>query len=134
MTFDESGSSVDLKAKHWNRDSGNCCCNTSEIYCEVHIPENIDFSVETINGNLIISGKSGEIDAHTISGFIDLTVSPERKANFKLNTISGTIYSNIAINNSRNSRSATTNISDKYNGGGKSINLETISGDIFFRK
>jgi len=52
---------------------------------------------------------------------------------FKLNTISGTIYSNIAMN-AGSGRSVSTNISDQMNGGGKSIDLETISGDIFFRK
>jgi len=135
FSFNESGSTVDVSAKFdfdKMRKQCNCNCET-QIYADVYIPENADLSVETINGNIIISGNTAEIRAHTISGFVDLTLSPNRKVDFKLNTISGTIYSNIAMNSNK-SRSVSSNIVDQMNGGGKSIDLETISGDIFFRK
>jgi hypothetical protein len=135
FTFNETGGNVDVSAKFdFKKMEKQCNCNCeTKIYCDVYIPENAALSVETINGNIIISGNTAEIRAHSISGFVDLTLSANRKADFKLNTISGTIYSNISINTA-SSRSFTTHISDQYNGGGKPIDIETISGDIFFRK
>jgi len=135
FTFNESTGNIDVSAKFdFKKMEKECNCNCeTKIYCDVFIPENAGLSVETINGNIIISGKTAEIKAHSISGFVDLTLSPDRKADFKLNTISGTIYSNISMNTT-NSRSATTSIIDRYNGGGTPIDIETISGDIFFRK
>lgn len=137
MSFDESGAEIRVKAKFADKENrkNKCNCNcydSTEIYWDVYIPENAGFSVESINGNIIISGNPAEIKAHSISGFIDLTVSSSRKADIRLNTISGTIYSNLAINTSR--KTVGSSIDDRYNGGGKTIDLETISGDIFFRK
>ena len=135
FSFSESANNVDVSAKFdFQKLRKDCDCNCkTKIYCDVYIPENAGLSVETINGNIIISGNTAEIKAHSISGFVDLTLSPNRKADFKLNTISGTIYSNISMN-AGNSRPATTSIIDRYNGGGTPIDIETISGDIFFRK
>jgi DUF4097 and DUF4098 domain-containing protein YvlB len=142
VDFDESGSTITVKAKfaeHPNRvhnDSCNCNCNyRSKIYCDVYIPANAGFSVETIDGNITITGQTDQVKAHSISGFIDMAVTPERKADLKLRTISGTIYSNLALAAADKGRhSATTDISDVYNGGGKLVDLETISGNIFLRK
>jgi len=147
MTFDESGSSVDVsakfdfpKGKNGCGFSGNCNCDCnykSDIYTVVYIPENVDFSVESINANITISGNTAKIRAHTISGFIDLTVPPQRNADLKLSTISGTMYSDFDFNSGNKSmrRVGGNSISTELNtGGGKPINLETISGDIFLRK
>lgn len=131
---------LDLEnGKGYNGHSGNCCCCNcqTEIYHDVYIPENADISVETINGNIILSGNMAGIRAHTISGFIDLAVAPERKADLKLNTISGTLYSNFDFpSESGKMRHAGGNsVTTRLNGGGgKPIDLETISGNIFLRK
>lgn len=147
VSFDESASKISMKSKFEFKKGKNCCgdssdcncnCNCrSDIYCVVYIPENANFSVETINGNIVISGKTAEIRAHTISGFIDLTVSPERKADLKMNTISGTMYSNfdIPVEQKNMRHVGGGSINTRLNGGGGNrIDLETISGDIFFRK
>ena len=120
--------------------NNNCCCNCgceTVIYHEVYIPENTDFSVETINGNIVISGNTAEIRAKTISGYIDLTMSPDKPAALRMRTISGTMYSNFDLADmSRGARQVGGGSVDAQlnGGGGKAINLETISGDIFFRK
>jgi len=138
--FEETGSAVKVKAKFdedkskkmWN-DSCNCRCNRSKIYWDVYIPENASFSVETINGDITITGKTKEIKAHSISGFIDLSFAESRKADLKMSTISGTIYTNVAIAKPKGNRGG-NNVSSEYNGGGERVDLETISGDIFLRK
>jgi hypothetical protein len=147
VSFDESGEAVSIRSKfefakgrNCCGDSGNCNCNcncNSRITYEVYMPENAGFSVETINGNISISGKTASrIRAHSISGFIDLTVAPDTKADLKMNTISGTMYTNFDFQKERNLRHVGgSSISTNLNGGGeRKIDLETISGDIFFRK
>ncbi|HWB93007.1 MAG TPA: hypothetical protein VG605_14185, partial [Puia sp.] len=95
----------------------------------------VDFSVETINGNITIAGNTAEIRAKSISGFIDLAISPDRKADLKMHTITGTMYSNIELPPSRRIKQVGGgSVTAELNNGGKPITLETISGDIFFRK
>jgi hypothetical protein len=151
MTFNESGSTVNITARletdgrgcgGGNDSSGKgrsncCCCCTSNIYHEVYIPENTNFSVETINGNIVISGKTAEIRARSISGFIDLAIQPGRAAELTMKTITGTMYSNIELaSTSRKIKQiGGGSVSAELNGGGgKPIDLQTISGNIFFRK
>jgi Putative adhesin len=139
--FNESGNTVeiiarfdDAKKDRGYNDSCRCCCNyRSKIYWDVYIPENAAFSVESIDGNIIINGKTDEIKAHTISGFIDLVFPSSRKADLKMSTISGTIYTNLALAKPKGGRDG-NEVSSEYNGGGKRVELETISGDIFLRK
>jgi hypothetical protein len=146
MVFDETGNTINVsgkletnKLRRHGKDSGNCCCccdYNSRIIHEVYIPENADFSVETINGNIIITGNTAEIRAHSISGYIDLAIAPDRKADVKLHTITGTMYSNIEMTSSsrRIKQVGGGSVTANLNGGGKQIDLETISGNIFFRK
>jgi hypothetical protein len=116
--------------------SCNCGCETSIIH-EIYIPENTDFSVETINGNIVISGNTAGIRAKSISGYIDLTMVPQKPAALRMQTISGTMYSNfdLGTTNGRSRQVGGRTVDAQINGsGGKAVDLETISGDIFFRK
>ena len=137
--FDAAGNGIDITAKIDDKkrkqrsDSVNCCNYKSDIYWDVYVPEDADFSVETINGNIIIEGKTGAVKAHSISGFIDLQFPASRKADLKMSTISGTIYTDLAINSTGKNRGGNA-VSYEYNGGGENVDLETISGDIFLRK
>src|SRR5258708_27236754 len=147
MVFDETGGTINIQGKletnkirRNRKDSNNCCCcycnYNSTIIHEVYIPENADFSVETINGNIVITGNTAEIRAHSISGYIDLAIAPDRKAEVKMHTITGTMFSNIELKSaSRGVRHVGGgSVSADLNGGGKRIDLETISGNKFFRK
>src|SRR5258707_831693 len=139
MVFGKTGNTNNVTAKleYKSTDSCNCCCNVrSEIFHEVYIPENADFSVETINGNIIITGNTAEVRAKSISGYIDLAIEAGRKAEVKMRTITGTMYSNIDLKSGIQSlrHVGGGSVSANLNGGGKRIDLETISGNIFFRK
>jgi DUF4097 and DUF4098 domain-containing protein YvlB len=151
MSFEETAGVVEIRGKLawekgrgcWNSDSGsagngNCCCNCrSRIIHDVYIPENTDFSVETINGNIVISGNTGRVKAHSISGYIDLAIAPQRAASLTMRTITGTMYSNVDFpaESGKPRHVGGGSVSAELNGGGgKRIDLETISGDIFFRK
>jgi hypothetical protein len=135
-SFDESGKSVVIKANfrdNYFKGKKNCC-NKEDIYWQVYIPEKIDFSIETINANVTINGQTDKMKIKSISGFIDLEVPVTKKADIDFSTISGTIYSNLDLNPGYKSSGIPSVIKDKLNNGGPLIKLETISGDIFFRK
>ena len=86
--------------------------------------------METINGNIIIAGNTAEIRAHTISGYIDLTMSPEKAVALRMRTITGTMYSNFDLGeiDRRGRRVGGGSVDAHLNGsGGKAIDLETIN-------
>jgi Putative adhesin len=141
ITFDDAGDRVIIKAdfegvrnnRSWSDSGGNCCTYRSTIYWDIYIPENAGLSVETIDGNIVIEGKTDEVKARSISGFIDLAFTSTRKADLKMSTISGTIYTDLAIGNPAGKRGGNA-VNTDMNGGGKRVDLETVSGDIFLRK
>ena len=135
-SFDEAGKDVEIKANiqdGYYREKKHCCTNT-EITWELFIPEKTVFSIETINGDIMIDGVTTEINAKTISGFIDLAMADNRKADLEMKTISGTLYTDLDINTSSSENSIPVVVKHKLNNGGDPVNLETISGDIFVRK
>jgi hypothetical protein len=141
INFEEGGKNVDVsakfdseKTKQRHKDTDNCCNYKTHISWDVFVPANATISVETIDGKVIITGKTAAIKAYSISGFIDLAFPAEDKADFKISTITGTIYSNIDMRADGKSRSGGSDISSAYNGGGKAVDLKTISGDIYLRK
>ncbi len=135
-TFDDAGKTVAVKAKfRENYFKGrNNCCNESDIYWEVYIPVNTRFTLESINANVTIDGKTQEMKVKSISGYIDLAAPKSTKADIDFSTISGTIYSNHELTMGKTHTGIPVKINEKLNGGGFPIRLETISGDIFFRK
>ncbi len=139
-TFDDSGTGLSIKAKLSEKDAKerfrncDCCCNDMQIYCEVHVPARAAISVETINGNIILSGMGNDIHVKTISGFIDLTAPSDLKADMEFKTISGMVFTDFALHPSNQHHSGPTDFITSLNGGGNTVNLQTISGNIYFRK
>lgn len=76
----------------------------------------------------------------TVAGTVDIHLPANTKADFKLKTIQGEIYSDFDMNIARDTKSnlprvtGGNNIEGKTNGGGVEITLYTISGDMFIRK
>ena len=137
VDFNDSKDGITVDAKieskrknNWNEDSN--CCNT-DIYWEIYVPAKAPIEVETINGNIVITGQTGRVKAHSISGFIDLQIPKDLKADFRLSTITGTVYSNILDKESVTAKKGSADFNSRYNGGGTAVDLKTISGDIFLR-
>jgi len=134
--FDETGKSVIVKA-NFREDyfkGKNNCCNEADIFWQVYLPEKAKFSVETINANVTITGKTTEMNVKSISGYIDLAIPADQQANIDFSTISGMMYSNHKLALDKSHTGIPSRITEKFNNGGVPIRLETISGDIFFRK
>jgi hypothetical protein len=135
-SFDKSGDRLLVNAnfkENYFKGKKNCC-NESEIFWDVYMPENTRFSVETINANITVRGKTKEMEVKSISGFIDLAVPSGKQADLDFSTISGRMYTNHNFTVGKTSTGIPMKIAEKLNNGGDPIKLETISGDIYFRK
>jgi hypothetical protein len=135
-SFEDKDNRITVSAnfsKDYFQGKNNGCIH-SDIYWRVYIPDNAAFSVESINANISIKGNTEEMKVKSISGFIDLALSEKQSAELEFSTISGTIYSNHSFSASDIKHGVHSAIEGKLNNGGPLIRLETISGDIFFRK
>jgi len=135
-SFDESGNSLTVNAKFRDKyfNGKNNCCNKTDIYWQIFMPEKTKFSIETINADITLTGQTQEMKVKSISGSIDLSVPSNKQAFLEFSTISGRMYSNHEIALNKRHGGIPLIISEKLNNGGDPIRLETISGDIYFRK
>jgi DUF4097 and DUF4098 domain-containing protein YvlB len=138
VTFGGTGDKsfeVNAKLEHAQHSNCNCSCR-ADITFTVYVPKGVNLNVNTINGDITIRGGLGQVKAKTISGFVDMAVSPERKASLEMSTISGNVYSNLDFPLDKTQpKQVGGHINTNLNGGGDiSIVLESISGDIYCRK
>jgi hypothetical protein len=134
-SFDDSGNYIAIKANfkdNYFKGKKNCC-NETNIYWQIFMPEKTKFSVETINADVTIKGQTREMNVKSISGYIDLTEPEGKQADLDFSTISGRMYSNHELALNKMHSGIPMKINEKLNNGGDPIKLETISGDIYFR-
>lgn len=108
-----------------------------------------DLVLEAVSGPVIAKTTSGDITVSfaglnttnptsivNTSGFIDVTMPASAKADMKLRSISGEIYSDLDLDlpDSEFKNTYTSKFEGTLNGGGVEISLHAISGDIYLRK
>ena len=87
---------------------------------------------DLISGNITVKKHSKDMYLKTISGDIDIYVSD---ATFTAKSLSGGIYSDLDIDFNKNKKKGYgSKIRAKVDNGTASLNLNTISGDIYLRK
>ncbi|MGD8427547.1 MAG: DUF4097 family beta strand repeat-containing protein [Balneolaceae bacterium] len=114
--------------------------------------KNSDVNLQNITGPVIASSTSGDVDItfsnvstanptsiSLVSGYVDVTMPESTKADLKLSSVSGEIYTdmNIAIKGDKDNMmrlGGGREIEGTLNGGGVEIGLKSISGDIYLRK
>lgn len=116
--------------KSW--DGRECLC--LEVRYELIVPSSVSLTLETISGDIEIKGLPNEIYAKSISGFVDLSLNSSAKADLNFKSVTGEIYSDFDVKLDGKSTSYSKRLSAPINGGGARVALETVSGDIFFRK
>jgi len=119
--------------------SENLHMHYSRIYClyvdyELKIPKNADVRMETISGNIEIVGLEGSLRAKSISGFVDVALPKKHQTSLSFRSVTGEIYTDFNIELDKGSNAYSKKLSADINGGGDRFSLETISGDIYFRK
>ena len=127
------------KRKHINiksddDDNGNCI--NLEIDYEIYLPANVTLSINSISGNMDIKNMNSNLNLETISGFVDVNLNSKGKYDIKCSTISGEIYTNLKLdeNNYQKQELVGSKLNASVNGGGKSIRLKSISGNLYIRK
>ncbi|MEJ8804425.1 DUF4097 family beta strand repeat-containing protein [Pontibacter sp. H249] len=110
-------------------------------------------TLEKISGPVVASSTSGDFiikydkvnqakpnSISTVSGIIDLTLPASTKADFKLKTINGEVYTDFDMNLPNADRDGLSKVGGnnkvdgKTNGGGVEMSLYTISNNIYIRK
>ena len=94
VSFDEEADRIGVNAdfsRDYFRGKNNCRVE-SDIYWQVFIPDRANFSVETINADVTITGNTDKMKVKSISGDIDLAVPATKPADLEFSTISGTVY------------------------------------------
>jgi hypothetical protein len=113
----------------------------------VRIPDGVDLSVSAVDGDIDVSGAGAVIRAATINGSVVLHVTEGEQADFRANTISGRIDADfpIELENEapaflsqggprRRGPSPPQIVHALIGGGGRQIQVNTISGDIHVRQ
>ncbi|MEN7546824.1 DUF4097 family beta strand repeat-containing protein [Rapidithrix thailandica] len=116
---------------------------------------NGDVTLENVSGPLYISSTSGDVVVKfselnqsknsaiaAVSGFVDITLPSREKANLKLSSISGEVFTDLSLEfekrkNGEGLQPLTfghNTIKASLNGGGVELHVKAISGDIYLRK
>lgn len=114
----------------------NLCNFNTEINYTIKVPKNLNFSVNTISGEVELIGCEGEMAVNSVSGFIDYSIPEKLKAKIDLSTVTGDVYSNVKFDDSDSKEISWVGTKRELtlNGGNKDVELKTVSGDIFLRK
>ena len=114
----------------------NLCNFNTDINYIIKVPKNLNFSVNTISGEVELIGCEGEMAVNSVSGFIDYSIPEKLKAKIDLSTVTGDVYSNVKFDNADSKEISWVGTKRELtlNGGNKDVELKTVSGDIFLRK
>ena len=119
---------------------GNNHFGDGTMYCfridyEITLPRKAKVHLETISGNIVVKGFKGSLKAKTISGFLDVAMVSSHPTQLKFRSVTGEIYTDFDIALDDSSTAYSKKLRSEINGGGEDLlSLETISGNIYFRK
>ncbi len=142
LNTEDFGNSIDLTEKvdfegiKKMKGKKNLCNFDSEINYKLKVPTDLEFSVKTISGKILLVGAKGKFTLNSISGFIDYSIPPTTKARINLSTVTGDVYSNVKFDKPVDEKMSWVGTKHdlSLNGGGTPVELKTVSGDIFLRK
>jgi hypothetical protein len=91
-----------------------------------------DARVKSVSGNVAMESIGGEVSAETVSGRVEVLGLGRTGFNLDASTFSGRIHSdfNLGVQSGRPGREK---VRTSVNGGGKSVRLRTLSGDMTLR-
>lgn len=109
----------------------------SNIVVEVTVPAATALRISTISGDIDVRGLTGELEAKSISGFVDVSWPAARPASVALKTITGEVYTDqeVAFANRKENPIVGYEVRGALGAGaGPALRLESVSGDVFFRR
>jgi len=120
---------------HFSTFNGNRVC--MDITYEVRAPAKAVLHINSISADMDIKGMTGPVYARTISGFVDMNWPASHGAHISMKSISGELYSNLPIqfeNKHQTMAPVGYTLRGTLKNGGPDLHLESISGNIYFRK
>lgn len=125
---------VDFKTIH--KISGGNDSLRSDLIYKLKVPSHLEFSLNTISGQVVLKGVLGKMTINSISGFIDYAVPSSCKAQIDLVTVTGNVYTDIKFDEKSSKEVSWVGTKRRLtiNGGSQEIVLKTVSGDIYLRK
>jgi hypothetical protein len=122
-----------IKAKEGKKNFHNF---ETEIVYSLKVPQGLNFSLNTISGEIELKGCKGEMEVKSVSGFIDYAIPSTHRMNMNLSTVTGDIYSDVKFDSSPKKEMSWVGSNQKLslNGGTLPVELATVSGDIYLRK
>lgn len=119
----------------WSCEPSNKDCYCLEFSYEIFAPADVLLEVETISGDIEVPTWDGSLKAKSISGFIDLALTDKSQKDLRVKSVTGEIFTDLeAVQLDTKSTAYSKKINTSLNGGGKLLQLETVSGDIYLRK
>lgn len=95
----------------------------------------------TISGDIVVkfaTMRQGPTSISTVSGDVAVSMPSNTKASLKMRSVSGEVYTNFEMNMGKGQDDmhhvGGQVVDGSINGGGNSVSLKTVSGDIFVRK
>jgi hypothetical protein len=142
LTVGEYSGRVDLTEKinfdgiRQVKGTKNNCNFDQEIVYKLKVPANLEFSLKTISGQVVLLGAEGKMSVNSVSGFIDYAIPAAAKALIRLETITGDVYSDVNFDRkpSKEMNWVVTKRDLALNGGTLPVDLKTVSGNIYLRK
>jgi DUF4097 and DUF4098 domain-containing protein YvlB len=127
---------VDFEGIKKKTGSKNLCNFNTKINYTLKVPENLEFDLKSISGEIELLGCQGAMGINTVSGYIDYSIPEAHKANIELSTVTGDVYSNVKFDKKLPEKISLvgTNHELMLNGGNVDVELKTVSGDIYLRK
>ena len=113
---------------------GQALCFKIEI--DVAVPAGVAVHVNTISGNIEVTDLTAPLEAKSISGFVDVSWPARQGAEVAFKTITGEVYTDqdIAFVNRKENPIVGYQLRGTLGSSGPAVRLESISGDVFFRK
>ena len=119
-------------------DEGRYC---SLIVYEIYLPRAASLRVETLGGNITLRGIRAPVFAKSLSGFVDADWSAQQGATVTMKSVTGEVYTDLDLGlneadqkNQQRKSPVGWKIEGRVGDGGPSVQLESISNDIFFRQ
>lgn len=114
----------------------------SSINYEITLPANTkNLRIKTISGNIEMTHpKDCKMNLRSVSGFIDVSMASNQKADIETRSYNGDVFSDLAIktptprDRSYRKIGGRARIKGKLNGGGVKVYLKTFRGNIYLRK
>ena len=127
----------DCEGSNYQMEKNSLC---SLIAYDIYLPKKASLRIETLGGDITITGVTAPVYAKSLSGFVDTEWPAQQGATVSMKSITGEVYTNLdlAINESdkrENRRSPVGwEIEATVAGGGSKVELESNSNDVYFRK